>query len=106
MIMDHELTQLSHSEVGFIGSLGFVGLGAAFGLVPQLVETFGKVEHVPPTPVTLGDIGCVGAFVGAVVLTIVCLAIAGIYKHRNRSLAQAIRNRGKQGFPPIEVKAG
>jgi hypothetical protein len=105
MILDHELTQLTRPEMGFIGSLGFVGLGSALGLTPQLVETMGKVRHAD-TSVTMGDIACVGAFFGCAVLAIVCLGIGGLYWYRHRGLAQTIRTRGKQGFTfPVSGKA-
>jgi hypothetical protein len=41
MILDHELSQLSRPETGVIGSLGFVGLGSAPGLVGPF---FGALE--------------------------------------------------------------
>jgi hypothetical protein len=111
MIADYELDQLSHSETGFIGSLGFVGLGAAIGLLPQTIEVFGKLSQKVPTttyPVTLvpmqmtpTDLACVGAFFGSLVLTLVCLTIAGVFHHRNKGLAKKIRNRAKPGAAPV-----
>jgi hypothetical protein len=101
MIMDQELTQLTRPEMGFIGSLGFVGLGAALGLIPQLVDAIHKVQQIKPDlPVTIGDMACVGAFFGSFVLALVCLAIGGLYWWRNKGLATTIRKRG-----PIAVAA-
>lgn len=114
MILDHELDQLSHSEMGFIGSLGFVGLGAALGLIPQVVDLVIKLFQTPiksqyypfdliyPRITTL-DIGSVAAFVFSLAIAIICLAISGLFHRRNKKLAAAIRSRGKQGIPPLKV---
>lgn len=98
MILDHELTQLTKPETGFIGSLGFVGLGAVFGLIPQFVTTYEKTFASPPLPITVADIACVAAFFGCLALAIVCLGIGGLYWWRNRGTAAVIRQRGKHGF--------
>jgi hypothetical protein len=111
MILDNELDQLSHSEMGFIGSLGFVGLGAALGLMPQLVEVISKLNTKPvkspnypfqdivPT-ITALDIGTIAAIAVSLTIAAICLGLSGLYHHRNKNLAKTIRGRGKHGLPP------
>jgi hypothetical protein len=100
MILDQELSQLSRPETGVIASLGFVGLGAAIGLLVPFLNVVEKVngQVTNPPPVILeSDVACVGAFIGSAVLCVVCLAIAGIAWSRNKGLAGEIRNRTKRG---------
>lgn len=114
MILDHELDQLSHSEMGFIGSLGFVGMGAALGLIPQIFDVMSKLFQPPIKStmypfdliyphVTALDMGSVAAFFFSLAIAIVCLTISGLFHHRNKKLAETIRERGKQGFPPLKA---
>ena len=99
MILDHELSQLSRPETGVIGSFGFVGLGGAIGLIPQFVSTIEKTKAQPPAAITEGDIACIAAFFGCIVLAAICLAIFGLFWYRNKSLADQIRKRTRRGFP-------
>jgi hypothetical protein len=103
MILDQELEQLSRPETGLIASLGFMGLGAAIGLLVPLIGVVEKIGVVAqpgkpaPPPVSISDIACVASFTGSLVLGIVCLAIAGIAWMRNKGLATAIRRRTRRG---------
>jgi hypothetical protein len=98
MILDHELSQLSRPEIGFIGSLGLVGLGAALGSAVQFWRGIAKVLQPAEGQITGDDIGFIMVFVASVVLAIVCLTISGVGLWRNRGLAQQIRKRDKRGL--------
>jgi hypothetical protein len=83
MILDHELTQLSRGETGFLAAVGFVGLGAVLGLIPSLALIVDKVIAGQSDALKMSDmiVGC--AFVGCLVLTIVCLIISGVAWRRS-----------------------
>lgn len=98
MILDHELTQLSSRDTGLIGSIGFVCLGSALGLIPSLVAALDKVNSKPPISMTSGDVAAIVASVGTAVAAIVCLIIFGIYRYRNAGLAAKIRARTRRGL--------
>jgi len=94
MILDGELTQLSKPEEGVLISLGFVGLGAAFGLLGPFLASWDKLEVATPN-LTGSDLASIACFGGSVVLALVCLIFGGIATWRNRGLAEKIRNRGQ-----------
>jgi hypothetical protein len=107
MILDHELSQLTLPEAGVLGSLGFVFLGGALGLIPGFVVAVEKVPHGAAAQVkdglaaqvfTSGDLATVIAFCACAALALVCLIIAGLRWTRNRGLAAKIRSRSKHGF--------
>lgn len=92
MIMDHELSQLSHPETGIIGSVGFAFFGAAVGLVPAAMEIMARTSSEKLSNSDLLLIGFLGATAfGAVI----CLAIFALATFRNRGLAGKIRTRAK-----------
>ena len=98
MILDHELTQLSSRDTGLIGSIGFVCLGSALGLIPSLVAALDKVNTEPPMSMTHGDVAAISASVGTAVASVVCLIIFVIYRYRNSGLAAKIRARTRRGL--------
>src|ERR1700687_5123073 len=75
MILDRELDQLTRPEMGVIGSLGFVALGAVFGLIAPLFGALEKVGAEPPNIMGKGDIAAIAAFFGCLGLTVICLLI-------------------------------
>jgi hypothetical protein len=100
MILDQELSQLSRPDQGVFGSLGFVGLGAALGLLAPFIAVLGKIGATAtantPIPTFSGsDVAYIATFAGSCVLAAVCLTIAGVAWFRNRGLAAEIRKRTK-----------
>jgi hypothetical protein len=98
MILDHELMQLSSRDTGLIGSIGFVCLGSALGLIPSLVTALDKVNTKPPLSMSSGDVAAIAATVGTAVGAVICLIIFGIYRYRNSGLAAKIRARTRRGL--------
>jgi len=98
MIQDHELTQLSNIEGGVIASLGYMGLGAAIGLVGPFLAALDKVRATPPLPVSSAEASYLIGFSGTVILGCVCLAIHAISSWRKKRLADIIRGRPKLGM--------
>ena len=98
MIQDHELTQLSNVEGGVIASLGFVGIGAAIGLVGPFLAALDKIGLKHPLPLSAAERFYLVGFSGTVVLGIVCLVIHGLASWRKKGLADAIRKRPKLGM--------
>ena len=96
LILDAELSQLSRAETGIIGSFGFTALGAAIGLIPNMVTLWDKA----PGPVTHSDIATGLAEAGSVVAAALCLAIYFYTAWRNRGLPTKIRNRPKHTLGP------
>ncbi len=82
--------------MGFLGSLGFVALGAALGLSPSFIAVLSKPSEA--APITNADVATVGVFVGSAVMAVVCLFVAGIDLWRNSRLADKIRKRTKHGI--------
>ena len=98
MILDHELTQLSSRDTGLIGSIGFVCLGSALGLIPSLAAALDKINTKPPISMTGGDVASIAAFFGTAVAAVICLIIFGNYRYRNSGLAAKIRARTRRGL--------
>jgi hypothetical protein len=96
MIFDHELTQLSRTEMGVVGSFGFVALGTALGLLPSFIGAFEKANG--KDVMTAFDAAVIFVFAASAALTIICLLLAGIDLWRNRGLADKIRRRTKHGL--------
>ena len=98
MIFDHELDQLSRRETGVIGSLGFVALGAAIGLTPDLIESWQTVKLATMAysqSEFISALLCVGSWAAAVI----CLSLFGVSRWRNRGLTTRIRNRKRYDLP-------
>jgi hypothetical protein len=96
MILDGELTQLSKPEEAVLVSLGFVGLGASFGLLGPFLTALEKLGAQQQS-LLVSDMAYVGCFGGALVLALVCLIFGGIAYWRNKGLAAKIRKRGAPG---------
>ncbi|WP_161600108.1 hypothetical protein [Aurantimonas manganoxydans] len=106
MILDQELDQLSRPETGVIGSIGFVGLGAAIGLVPAFSDVMGNVNADRLEPLTGGEIATLLILPGSFMLAVVCLVIFAISVCRDKALTGVIKARKKQSMPASSSAAG
>ena len=93
MILDQELTTISRPETGIIGSIGFMALGAVFGLAGTVTTVYAKLKQDHGEIINGADLINVIAFSSCVVLSLVCLVIFALNRWRNRGLAAEIRKR-------------
>lgn len=93
MIRDHELDQMSAPGTGVLGSIGFMALGAVLSLVQPFAVSVQKVVSVSRVPLEVSDFIASLAFIGSLVLSLLCLIIFSIQARGKARLADRIRSR-------------